>query len=1279
MLNFSKLRFESDGATLAMPTIPPNSFFVLPANDKEPSPFISRVHPLRKQHHLFANHTGTSSLLPKELSMAPGGEETLCLGCNQAYARISLHWHYKPACCSSHEEAAAARRRLQHPVDTTRSHDFGSDDSISEAFSSRSEGCPSSANLDESGLIGAVICASGRGDTAQGSYSSSSAAATGTFHRKTTLADGSVANTRVSARNLKKRAYKRQRAGSDEDDRGDDDSLSTLQSEAFPCPQDDGDDDEEDDQEMHSYAAAASHQRQNELPLDASSPGNGIPPDLGTVAYDPLAAALERLPSLLDYESALLELDSILRKPRTRTTFDSVVSWLEIALRDNTFKDLSKLPRRKSLMKRLEAKFHVPPHELVSVALETGTEEGGIDDFQRGKAVKVPVWDFEAVLRSYLLDPIIFGNRDNLVNSNAPFEKFIIDNPTESKEYLASRHYSESYDLCVDDASGPPRQLFLPIDVYLDKSGKTAGITSSCGEPVLMTTSLLKSSVREDPSSWCLLGFIPDLEKTSSAKKQQEGQRKYEKGRNQRNYHKCLREILKPMQRCMDRRLVTYVRQGDELRYLEIVPVLVMVQGDGKSGDTLVCRYGGKNCIGRVPRLCMTPFKHLSDPMRCCPLVVGSHIHRLQTKSADVSLGNAERKKYRDALAKMSSHAGSSVLFELDYGANKFGITLATPTDTMRACESGVVKCVDKVFVASMPLSVQVRVDELIEKIFVGTRQSGKNRFSRTNFSGGACSLTMLSSHHWPGMTTAFLLLLLTKEGKEACKDCFAYKDGEDAPEPNYDWDEAPSLNINKAYKPPIIREEEQVAADLMDDYSEEDSIFVEVEDESREWMYDDDDDDDDADDDDDDDDFITEGGKKNQLDKRTTPLQCSYRQFLDLLQELLSFHAWYRYGDPPFNHNPQQEQVDSVHLRVRQMIARITAYCPRNSGYGWNIQKLHEHLHLVIHLLYFHHAMNWDAGRGERLLKPFFKDTAVTCQQRSTDVFTTQLAARAQEKLVLAKALLSSSWRASYEAILETRSSLQQEQTRQASYKFPVKTGYTLILHDCDAKCEFQWEGTNTMVQIHPVFLWWMAQNWHEEVVPQGHGAVLHCHTECKYEGPGYERIYRAHPNYQGNGEWYDWVMVKFGDGCFPSKVLSFYQKSEPETDAETGEITSSGIHAIIHSCEYRNGTSSERAANFHETRLCDRWVVESTPKPLQAMSTQHRNSGRRPKIPVLRSVPVETLDEHIYVVEETPGIQEEWTGDKLVWAMRDQRTVWSKVFLSEDNSFNTTTAVAT
>jgi hypothetical protein len=53
----------------------------------------------------------------------------------------------------------------------------------------------------------------------------------------------------------------------------------------------------------------------------------------------------------------------------------------------------------------------------------------------------------------------------------------------------------------------------------------------------------------------------------------------------------------------------------------------------------------------------------------------------------------------------------TNILFSMEYGANKFGITLATPTDMMHANESGLMKYVIKVFVGSMTFSVQVKVD----------------------------------------------------------------------------------------------------------------------------------------------------------------------------------------------------------------------------------------------------------------------------------------------------------------------------------------------------------------------------------------------------------------------------------------------------------------------------------------------------------------------------------------------------------------------------------------
>jgi hypothetical protein len=127
----------------------------------------------------------------------------------------------------------------------------------------------------------------------------------------------------------------------------------------------------------------------------------------------------------------------------------------------------------------------------------------------------------------------------------------------------------------------------------------------------------------------------------------------YEKGRNQRNYHICLNEILKSVENAMTQGgFPQYVCMGDEIRYMQVIPVLITIHGDGKSGDTLVLCYGGKNCKGRTSRLCMMPFEHLSDPMHQCPLILSSHLHHLYCQSISKELTTSERGAYRVALSK---------------------------------------------------------------------------------------------------------------------------------------------------------------------------------------------------------------------------------------------------------------------------------------------------------------------------------------------------------------------------------------------------------------------------------------------------------------------------------------------------------------------------------------------------------------------------------------------------------------------------------------------------
>jgi hypothetical protein len=328
-----------------------------------------------------------------------------------------------------------------------RSQSIGSEsESESESDASRP------TNLDVNGVLGAIIHGPPNkrptNSTSSSSSSSSSAKTKGMYQRRTTLGDGRVVETRVSVRNQNKPVSKRRwtELNVKEDDevhQEQEDDMSSLseasvgiQSFQDNTQHDDGyadnwdDGAEADDEAVMSFTAThgCANQHQHNLPPNLSSCD---PPPLGTIVEDPLEDALSRLPSLLQYESTLLELDQILSGPCTRTTYDDVVSWLELALRDNTFKDKPKLPRRKALMKRLAEKFKMPPHELVPVTLESGTENGGVDEFHPGKTVNVPRWDFQKVVISYLLDPILFGNWDNLVSTDNPWEKFEIANPKE--------------------------------------------------------------------------------------------------------------------------------------------------------------------------------------------------------------------------------------------------------------------------------------------------------------------------------------------------------------------------------------------------------------------------------------------------------------------------------------------------------------------------------------------------------------------------------------------------------------------------------------------------------------------------------------------------------------------------------------------------------------------------------------------------------------------------------------------------------------------------------
>ena len=161
----------------------------------------------------------------------------------------------------------------------------------------------------------------------------------------------------------------------------------------------------------------------------------------------------------------------------------------------------------------------------------------------------------------------------------------------------------------------------------------------------------------------------------------------------------------------------------------------------------------------------------------------------------------------------------------------------------------------------------------------------------------------------------------------------------------------------------------------------------------------------------------------------------------------------------------------------------------------------------------------------------------------------------------------------------------------------------------------------------------------------------ILELWTEYKRNGV----TYCAHPNYNSFGEQYDWAMIQFeingdtsdlsddeqagyyADNLFPSKILCF-MKSEDES-----------VYALIHSCY----------ANDHKE---DGILVEHWRK-------EYKVFHNKPQ-PLLRCVSVESFEEPCFVVEDKPGLFQDYGSIPMhiiicVTLVKPREKAWSKEFL--------------
>jgi len=132
---------------------------------------------------------------------------------------------------------------------------------------------------------------------------------------------------------------------------------------------------------------------------------------------------------------------------------------------------------------------------------------------------------------------------------------------------------------------------------------------------------------------------------------------------------------------------------------------------------------------------------------------------------------------------------------------------------------------------------------------------------------------------------------------------------------------------------------------------------------------------------------------------------KCSARDFMELAEALLCFHAWYKMGRNPIG-DDKKIKTQIIKDSVSRMLAMVRWFTPRKKGNGWKLQKFHDLLHLALDMERFGPPSNFDPGPMESSLRFWAKLPADTSQMRGYNTFAKQVAARTFEFQCFAKAL---------------------------------------------------------------------------------------------------------------------------------------------------------------------------------------------------------------------------------------------------------------------------------
>ena len=982
---------------------------------------------------------------------------------------------------------------------------------------------------------------------------------------------------------------------------------------------------------------------------------------------------------------------------------DDIVSLIREKTLKNNFDIFSPaMSQRRTFFRRVKRQLDIPGPEAIPVTLESS-----------GGTVTVYRFRFLERLQRHLLSQV-YSDMENLTLPDPTnVWNSMVSDPADHSSAIKSTWYKETCDMHHQQLS-TGKYLLHPLTLYIDKTGAD-GIMKNTLEPLVCTSTILTAKARQDSSNWFVLGYIPNMEYSSTAERKMNSSRRKTRSVNFRDYHRCLAVLLEPLKKLQrEQTALTFRRGGDTARYRIICPIATVL-GDNLSNNKLCGMLSNYTASSvRMSRCCLTAHEDTDQVPHVCTFVDGSVVHKLcmdamgcchgykknndGTSPALQNTGDplssnlqpwlnhlaglttaAKRKdcislrKLREDIADSllqnvyGSHCLDNAFVGMDFGSDST-IHQCTMADLMHSVEEGIFKHVIECILGVLSDKVKARIDKLVEQWFTakGSNRSGERpNYPRVNFTRGFCKPTMLSADERVGQLFIISLLLHTRQGMEVLQPRFDLnfdhnrKKRKGAPEEeecddednsNYEDDEEGHHEEDNARKKAEKKlkgpEKEKLLGALGLGYVTQECLprlplkhqraamscldallttrmFGKIKDglelpgqimSFRSTA-------------------ITTGSSTRGVTPlcpatRSIPtmtklrprgedlsLRLTMQQTGILVQQLLAFHAFCKYGGSLLGSGGALVQYQKS---FNTMMAALKLGIKREGNTnGFKIQKFLECCHFLQDHLRHGPTAEHNSDQGERGLKHWGKKVAVTAQKRSDATFKGQVVRNVQELEILD--ILDNSCK-----MIHGDGGILGSSQKPAALKTTEETemgcsGKNFVFQITPAgSAIYRVTDTRTgAVNREPVTLFpkqilhWLDNSFRQVLrATPGRPQTLSVQlvTEIKLFNPENKEfeIVRAHPDYRGEGCWYEYVEIDYGEeiGSFPARCALFFQwPAGLETRGvghfdRLGGVGEGELMALVQQSQFQ--TRHQKSGN---SLLFSNWTLEH--------STSNRSSG--------------------------------------------------------------------